>query len=109
VGLGLRYDAVRSVWGSANLFVDALKWGRLRISSALAYNGYLKAFEARHFSFTYDTHDAEFILQVLDNPVGFRPGREISFFIRLKALPFDTPFGIGRRGQPIGTGTGREF
>ena len=28
---------------------------------------------------------------------------------RVKALPFDTPFGTGQRGQPIGTGTGRDF
>ena len=109
VSAGARYDGLRNTWGQANLFIDGLTWGRLKMSTVLAYNGYIKKFEARHFSFTYDLHCAEAILQIIDNPVGFRSGREINFFIRLKALPFDTPFGIGRRGQGFGTGTGRDF
>ena len=106
VSLGARYDGISKEWGSANLFVDGLKYGRLKFSTVLAYNGYLKQFEATHYSFTYDLHCAEAILQVLDNNVGFRSGRQVYFFLRLKAFPFDTPFGTGTRGQAIGTGAG---
>ncbi|MCX7799983.1 MAG: hypothetical protein N2109_06520 [Fimbriimonadales bacterium] len=106
VALGARYDGFRDRWAAANLFVDGLKYGRLKLSAVLAYNGYLRQFEAAHYSFTYDLHCAEAILQVLDNNVGFRSGRQVFFFIRLKAFPFDTPFGTGTRGQAIGTGTG---
>ncbi|MEQ1934977.1 MAG: hypothetical protein ABL962_14050 [Fimbriimonadaceae bacterium] len=109
VGIGARYDGFRHTWGNVNLFVDGFKMGRLKVSSLLAYNGYLKQFEARHFAFTYDLHCAEAILQVIDNPIGFRPGTQISFFIRLKAFPFDSPFGLGRSGQSYGTGTGYGF
>lgn len=109
VGFGARYDGFRHTWGNVNIFVDGFKWGRLKTSALLVYNGYLEEFEARHFSFTYDLHCAEAILQIIDNPTGFRSGTQISFFIRLKALPFDTPFGTGRRGQSFGTGTGFGF
>jgi len=77
------------------------------MSALLAYNGYLKKFEEKHFSFIYDLHCAEAVLQVRESNVGFRSGREIYFFIRIKAFPFDTPFGLTRRGAPIGTATGR--
>lgn len=106
ISAGARFDGQRHTWGAVNLFADGIRWGRLKTSALLNYNGYLKKFEARHFSFTYDLHCAEAILQVLDNPVGFRSGTQISLFIRLKALPFDTPFGLGRRGQGVGSGSG---
>lgn len=106
VGIGARYDAFRHTWGNVNIFVDNLKMGRLKASTLLIYNGYLRQFEARHFSFTYDLHCAEAIFQIIDNSVGFRPGTQFGFFIRLKALPFNTPFGTGNRGQSFGTGTG---
>jgi LPS-assembly protein len=109
VSAGFRYDAQRHVWGSVNLMAEGLRWGRLTTSVLLSYNGFTRNFEARHFSFIYDLHCAEAILQIIDNPVGFRRGTEIGFFIRLKALPFVTPFGAGRRGQAIGTGTGMGF
>lgn len=109
IGIGARYDGFRHTWGNVNVFVDGFKWGRLKTSAILVYNGYLKQFEARHFSFTYDLHCAEAIFQIIDNPLGFRPGTQFSFFIRLKAFPFDTPFGTGRRGQSFGTGTGYGF
>jgi len=109
VGIGARYDGVREVWGAFNIFVDALKWGRMKASTLLTYNGYLKKFESKHYSLTYDLHCAEAILQVLENNVGFRSGRSIAFYIRLKAFPFDTPFGLNSRGAPIGTATGRGF
>ncbi len=106
---GSRYDGLRHTWGNVNLFADGLKWGRLRTSVLFAYNGYNKQFEAQHFSFIYDMHCTEAILQIINNPVGFRSGTEIAFFIRIKALPFDTPFGVGRRGNAVGSGTGFGF
>lgn len=104
-----RYDGIRHTWGQVGLSILDLKWGRLQASTDLVYNGYLKQFEARHFDFRYDLHCAEAVLQIIDNPLGFRSGREIQFFIRFKAFPFDTPFGTGRRGQSVGGGTGRDF
>jgi hypothetical protein len=104
-----RYDGIRHTWSNANVTVNGFKWGRLNTSVLLNYNGFLKKFEARHFSFTYDLHCAEAILQIIDNPTGFRAGRQIAFFIRLKALPIDTPFGTGTRGQPVGFGSGYTF
>ena len=108
VSAGARYDGTRHTWGDLNLYVDGFKWGRLKTSMILAYNGYLKRFDARHFSFTYDLHCAEAILQILDNPTGFRPGTQVAFYFRLKAFPFNTGFGTGRFGEAIGTGTGRD-
>jgi hypothetical protein len=109
VSAGFRYDGLRHTWSNANVYIDGFKWGRLMASAILSYNGYLRKFEAQHYSFTYDLHCAELIVQVLDNPVGFRSGREVTFFVRLKAFPFDTPFGIGRRGQGVGTGVGSGY
>ena len=109
VSAGARYDGVRKQWAAANLFVDGFKWGRLRTSFLLAYNGYIKEFEARHFQFTYDLHCAEAVFTIIDNPIGFRAGTSFNIFIRLKALPFDTPFGVGQRGQGFGTGTGISY
>jgi LPS-assembly protein len=105
-GVGLRWDGVRDSWANVNLFIDALKIGRLKVSALLLYNGYLGRFDSKHFSLIYDLHCAEAVLQVLESSTGFRPGREIVFFIRIKGLPFDTPFGIGNQGQPLDYGTG---
>jgi LPS-assembly protein len=105
-GVGIRWDGVRDSWANVNLFIDALKIGRLKASVLLLYNGYRQQFDSKHFSLIYDLHCAEAVLQVLENSTGFRPGREIVFFIRIKGLPFDTPFGIGRQGQPLDYGTG---
>lgn len=107
--LGVRYDGYEHQLSSANLIIDNLKIGRLRFSTALQYNGFLKRFEAQQYSFIYDLHCAEAVLTVIEQGYGFRSGREIQFFIRLKAFPFDSPFGVGRQGQPLGTGTGRDF
>jgi LPS-assembly protein len=107
VGIGAKYDGIRHTWGNLSLFVDGFKMGRLKLSTLLIYNGYLKKFESRHFSFTYDLHCAEAIFQVLDNPTGYRSGTQFVFMIRLKAFPFNTPFGTGRTGQSLGLGYGR--
>jgi LPS-assembly protein len=106
---GFRYDGIQHKIGEVDLYVDAFKWGRLKTSMILDYDGYIKQFTAKHFSFTYDLHCAEAILQILDNPTGFRAGTQIGFYFRLKAFPFNTPFGVGTRGQAVGAGTGRDF
>ncbi len=108
ISAGARYDGIRHTWGNVNFYVDGFKMGRLKTSALFIYNGYSRQFEARHYSFTYDLHCAEAIFQVIDTPIGFRPGTQFGFFIRLKALPFNTPFGLGRSGQSFGTGTGRD-
>jgi len=104
---GFRYDGIQHTIGEWDLFIDGLKWGRLKTSMVLDYDGYAHQFTARHFSFTYDMHCAEAVLQVLNNPTGFRSGTSIAFFIRLKAFPFNTPFGVGTQGQAVGAGFGR--
>lgn len=101
VGLGAKYDGIRKQWSTASGFVDGFKWGRLRTSLLFNYNGYLKRFESRHAQFTYDLHCAEAVLTVIDNPIGFRAGTSINFYIRLKAFPFNTGFGTGTSGQPV--------
>ena len=109
LAVGARYDGFRHTWGNVNVYLDGFKIGpKIRTSALMTYNGYLRKFESRHLSLTYDLHCAEAIFQVIDNQTGFRPGTQFAFFIRLKAFPFDTPFGLGRRGQSIGTGTGRD-
>ncbi len=103
VSLGSRYDAYRHVWSNANLFVDNLTFGKTKLSAVLSYNGFLKQFDSQQYSIIYDLHCAEAVISIIDNSTGFRSGREITFFIRLKALPFDSAFGSGRRGQAIGS------
>jgi hypothetical protein len=45
-------------------------------------------------------------LTIIDNPVGFRAGTSVNFFLRIKAFPFDTGFGTGTSGQPVSLGGG---
>lgn len=109
VSAAVRYDGIRQQWGSLNLYVEGLKYGRTKVSAILAYNGFLKRFEARQYSIRYDLHCTEAILEILENNFGFQSGRQINLFVRIKAFPMDTNFGTGRRGEPIGIGTGRDF
>jgi len=106
LSIGTRYDGIRHTWSTFNLFADGLVWKKLRTSAILAYNGYTKRFDSQQVSFTYDLHCAELIFQVINNPTGFRSGTQYAVYLRLKALPFSTPFGIGTRGQAIGGGLG---
>jgi hypothetical protein len=106
--LSARYDPQRSRWGSVYARLDALKWGRVRLSSILQYNGYLNRFEGRHLLLTYDLHCAELEVRYLDNPFGFRQDRGVQVFLRLKALPSLSRFGYGQFGQPLG-GLGSEL
>lgn len=109
LSFGARYDAIRHVWGSLNLYAEGLKYGKTKLSFLGAYNGYLNRFESTRYSMIYDLHCWEAVLQVIDNTTGFNSGRQVFFFLRIKAFPFDTPFGVGTRGQPIGTGTGTGY
>jgi LPS-assembly protein len=107
--IGARYDGIRQVWGGVNVVLQNLKVGRTRFSTILQYNGYTRQFDSRQYNLIYDLHCAEAVVNVIENNVGFRAGREIQFLLRLKAFPFSTQFGNGRRGQPLGIGTGRDF
>lgn len=103
---GFRYDGPRARWANINILADSIRWKRLKTSALINFNGYSNRVEAIQLAMTYDLHCAEAVLQYSDYRVGFRSGREIGLFVWLKALPFGSPFGIGRRGQGLGTGTG---
>ena len=109
LNLNAQYDGIRHTWSTANGTVDGLRFGRVKIAALFSYNGYLKKFETRQYAFTYDLHCAEAVLAIQENETGFRPGRQIYLLFRLKALPFDLPFGTGTRGQPVGIGSGTSF
>ncbi|MDX2064842.1 MAG: hypothetical protein SFX74_03765 [Fimbriimonadaceae bacterium] len=109
VTLGARYDGFQRRWSDANLFVNNLKWGRTRLSAVLTYNGFTKTIDAAQYSAIYDLHCWEAVISVTEFRTGFRPGREVQFFVRLKAFPTDSLFGIGRRGQSVGNGVGYGF
>lgn len=109
LSVGARYDGIRKVWGSVNVVLENLKVGRTRVSTILQYNGFTKQFDSKQYQFTYDLHCWEAVLNVVENNTGFRAGREVQFLFRIKAFPFGTNFGTGRRGQPYSTGTGRDF
>lgn len=107
--LGTQYDGYAKKWSNLNVYLNSLKIGRTLFSAVLTYNGLTSQFDATQFNFVYDLHCAEAVLNVSQYNTGFRPGREIQFFVRLKALPFDSLFGLGHRGEPLGTSTGRSF
>lgn len=107
--VGARYDGFQKQWSNANIYLNNLKYGRARFSAVLNYNGLTKQFDATQYNVVYDLHCWELLFTLAEYKTGFRPGREIQILFRLKALPFDGIFGIGRRGQPLGTSTGRDF
>ncbi|MBS1712885.1 MAG: LPS-assembly protein LptD [Armatimonadetes bacterium] len=104
--LGARYDGLRSQWAGFNVFVDGFRVGRVTSRFLLDYDGYMKQLVAQHYQFAYDLHCAEAVFEVIDNQVGFRSGRTLAFYIRLKAFPGGSPFGYGTRGGSIGGGYG---
>ena len=107
--ISARYDAFTSKWASVNTYIQGIEIGKTKIGAALNYNGYSRRFDSKQFNFIYDLHCAEAVLSVSDYGTGFRSGREIGFFIRLKAIPTDSGFGRGRLGNALGSGTGRDF
>ncbi|MCX7924945.1 MAG: hypothetical protein N2554_03925 [Fimbriimonadales bacterium] len=102
LALAARYDPERARLGSLFLRVDALKWGRSRISFLTQYNGYLNRFESRQALWVYDLHCAELEVRYIDNPFGFRRDTGLQVFLRLKALPSFSRYGYGQLGQPVG-------
>ena len=106
VTLGARYDGFQKRWSNANLYLANLKWGRTRVGAVLSYNGFTKEIDAAQYNAVYDLHCWELVLSLSEYKTGFRPGREVQVFFRLKAFPTDLPFGIGRRGQSIGSNIG---
>jgi LPS-assembly protein len=104
--LGARYDGRRKELAGATLTAAGMRWGRLSTSILADYNGFSKMVESLQYQLIYDLHCTEAVLEVVDNKVGFRSGSQIGFFIRLKAFPSFSPFGIGRRGQAIGSASG---
>lgn len=109
LNLNAQYDGIQHTWSTFNGSVDGLRFGRTKISALFTYNGYLKKFDTKQYAFTYDLHCAEAVLAIQENNFGFRPGRQIFLMLRIKALPFDLPFGTGTRGQGVGFGSGTNF
>ena len=101
VNLGVRYDGLRSQWAAFNLQMLGLKRGKFELSLLAGYNGYSKQLEAQQYQVKYDLHCGEAVLEISDNRAGFRSGRTIGLFIRIKALPFTNNFGVGQRGQNV--------
>lgn len=102
--VGARYDGRRKQLAGASIIAGNLRWGRIKGSVLADYNGYTKQVEALQYQLIYDMHCTEAVIEVVDNRIGFRSGRQIGFYIRLKAFPSFSGFGIGRRGQAVGTG-----
>ncbi len=102
LAIGATYDGESHTWTDANLFLDHLKIGRTTLATALSYNGYLKMFESEQLSAIYDLHCVEAVFTYQENNYGFRSGNQFQFFLRIKAFPTESPFGVGTRGQPIG-------
>ena len=107
--LGARYDGFNKSWANINAFVEGVEIGKTRFGAVFNYNGFTKQFDSQQYNVVYDLHCFEAILTVSDFGTGFRAGQEVGFFIRLKAIPFDSNFGRGRLGQALGSGTGRDF
>ncbi len=109
LSIGAYYDGVNHTWSNVNLFLDGLTWGKMKLSAILTYDGFLNQFDNQQYSLIYDLHCAEAVFTLQDQQSGFMPGISYSFMIRIKAFPFDIPFGAGSRGQPLGTSTGTTF
>lgn len=109
LSIGSRYDGIRHVWSNVNVFWDGIQIGRTRFTTILNYNGYLKNFDSQQYAAVYDLHCAEALFTMTDSQSGFRTGKTFGFFLRLKAFPTGRTIGTGNDGQPLGTGTGRDF
>ena len=109
VSLGAYYDGIRHTWSNVNIFLDSLKMGRTQLSAILNFNGFTGRFDNQQYSMIYDLHCAEAVFTVMSQNTGFNAGTTYQFFFRLKAFPFNSSFGAGSRGQPLGTGTGTSY
>lgn len=100
--MAAHYDARRSIWAGTSVALSGFRTGRTELSFLLDYNGYTRMIESQQLSLVYDLHCTEAVLEIVENRVGFRSGRQIGLFLRLKAFPFQTPWGTGTRGQSVG-------
>lgn len=102
LNLNAVYDPIRQLWANANLWIDARLFKTpFRVQSVVAYNGYVNRFESRQFLLTWDLHCWEMSVGYVDNPLGFRPDREVVFRLRIKAFPEVQRFGVGQFGQQL--------
>lgn len=99
--VGTRYDARRSVWGGVNAIIEGFRAGQITAAALFDYNGYTKQLDSQQWQLIYDLHCAEMVFEFSDSRVGFRSGRQIGLFLRIKALPGGSPFGQGTRGQSL--------
>jgi LPS-assembly protein len=109
LAIGTQYDGIRKVWSIVNFELIDFTVGKAKISANFSYDGYTNQFDSTQVNVIYDLHCAEAVLTYSDFETGFRPGRSVELFIRIKAFPFNSAFGIGQRGQPLGVGTGNGF
>lgn len=109
LGIGARFDGLRHTWSNANVFIENITTGKTTVSASLNYNGFTQQFDTQQYNFVYSLHCWEAVLSVIDNATGFRSGREINLFFRLKAFPFQSPFGTSRQGSPINFGNGSNY
>ncbi len=102
--VGTRYDGRRKQISNASLLASGLSWGRLGASVLADWNGFTEQLQALHYQLVWDMHCSEAVLEVIDNRSGFRSGQQIGFYVRLKAFPTFSAFGMGRGGQSAGFG-----
>lgn len=105
-GLGVRFDGGRHTWSDLNLLLTDLQWGKTGISLLATYNGFSRRIEQRQVKLVYDLHCVDAVLEYRESTAGYLPGRQFSVYVRIKAFPSSSGFGLGNQGQPIGTGTG---
>lgn len=102
IALGVRYDGRREQLASATARITGFRIGKITGGALVAYNGYTNQIDAQQYSIIYDMHCTELVFEITDQRSGFRSGTQFALFVRIKALPFVSPFGVGTRGQAIG-------
>ncbi len=104
-----RYDPRRHRMANANSHI-VMPLGRVwRITALAQYNGYLSRFESKALQVTRDLHCMEVVFTYMENPFGYRAQRQITFQLRIKALPILNQFGSGAFGQSLDTSTGEIY
>jgi LPS-assembly protein len=106
LGIGLRYDFANESLAGVSARLLGARSGRTSWRMLVDYNGYTKRIDSQHLEVNYDLHCAEAVLELIDNRVGFRSGRTVGLYVRIKAFPFQSLFGQGSRGQTVGGGFG---
>lgn len=106
IDLFSRYDPQVGRFGQLNSQFDIPLGRTWRIAGLFRYNGYRNQFESRNLQITHDWDCLEASLTYSENPLGFRPDREIYFSLRIKAFPFSRSFWHGPAGEAVGPGIG---